>query len=60
MTTTNANEKTIIKVTSTDTVCCPPKEQTLWNQHPRVYLDLGKSGEVDCPYCGNHFKLQAE
>ncbi|MDH5433661.1 MAG: zinc-finger domain-containing protein [Gammaproteobacteria bacterium] len=38
-------------------VCCPPKEQEVWNQHPRVYLDLAKNGEANCPYCGNHFEM---
>ncbi len=60
MTTNSTNEKTTIKVTSTDSICCPPKESTLWNQHPRVYLDLDESGEVNCPYCGNQFILKAE
>nr|WP_298685464.1 zinc-finger domain-containing protein [uncultured Dongia sp.] len=26
--------------------------------HPRVFLNLGKDGHVDCPYCGKHFVLQ--
>lgn len=24
--------------------------------HPRVYLDLSKTGEVYCPYCSKHYK----
>ena len=58
--TNNTTEKTSIKVTSAESICCPPKEQALWNQHPRVYLELGKSDEVNCPYCGNHFILQKD
>lgn len=27
--------------------------------HPRVFLEMGDKGEVDCPYCGRHFKLSA-
>ena len=23
--------------------------------HPRVYLNLGDGGRIDCPYCGRHF-----
>lgn len=23
--------------------------------HPRVFLNLGDDGKVDCPYCGRHF-----
>ena len=25
--------------------------------HPRVFLDMGASGSVDCPYCGRRFEL---
>jgi uncharacterized Zn-finger protein len=25
--------------------------------HPRVYLDLGVDGTVDCPYCDRRFVL---
>lgn len=27
--------------------------------HPRVYLNLGDVGQVECPYCGRIFKLKA-
>ena len=27
--------------------------------HPKVYLNLGKEGHVDCPYCGKRFVLAA-
>ena len=23
--------------------------------HPRIYLNLGKKNEIDCPYCGKKF-----
>lgn len=26
--------------------------------HPRVYLNLGKDGSVECPYCGKTFILK--
>lgn len=25
--------------------------------HPRVFLDMGHAGSVDCPYCGRRFEL---
>ena len=25
--------------------------------HPLVYLNLGKDGTADCPYCGRHYVL---
>ena len=28
--------------------------------HPRVFLDMGHSGDVDCPYCGRRFVLSGE
>ncbi len=27
--------------------------------HPKVYLNLAKTGQIDCPYCGKHFVLKA-
>ena len=42
-------------------VFCPnPKaEMKLWNGHPRVYLDVGRSGSAKCPYCGTVYQLKA-
>jgi len=53
-------EKTIFVSKDSLPACCPPKDQAHWNLHPRVYLALNKAGEADCPYCGNHFQLQAD
>ena len=41
-------------------VCCPdPKAgMTLWNTHPRVYLNMA-TGEARCPYCGTLYRLKA-
>lgn len=41
-------------------VFCPnPKaDMKLWNNHPRVYLDVAKTGEVKCPYCGTEYRLK--
>lgn len=47
-----------IEVTANDLpLACPRPEDPLWSQHPRVYLDVVKTGAADCPYCGNHFEL---
>ena len=42
-------------------VFCPsPKaDMKLWNTHPKVYLDVAKTGEARCPYCGTVYKLKA-
>ncbi len=26
--------------------------------HPRIFLNLGDDGEIDCPYCGRRFVLK--
>lgn len=26
--------------------------------HPAIYLNMGDSGHVDCPYCGRRFVLK--
>ena len=42
-------------------VYCPsPKaDMKLWNSHPKVYLDVAKTGEAKCPYCGTVYRLKA-
>jgi uncharacterized Zn-finger protein len=37
---------------------CPNPKMTLWNHHPRVYLDLTATGEAKCPYCGTAYQLK--
>jgi uncharacterized Zn-finger protein len=41
-------------------VFCPsPKaDMKLWNNHPRIYLDIAASGAAKCPYCGTVYKLR--
>ena len=41
-------------------VFCPsPKaDMKIWNSHPKVYLDVGRTGEAKCPYCGTVYKLK--
>jgi len=42
-------------------VFCPsPKAaMKLWNGHPRVFLDVARTGEARCPYCGTVYRLKA-
>jgi uncharacterized Zn-finger protein len=42
-------------------VFCPSTkaDMKLWNSHPKVYLDVAKTGEAKCPYCGTVYKLKA-
>ena len=30
----------------------------IWDGHPKVYLDVAKTGEAKCPYCGTVYKLK--
>jgi len=34
---------------------CPTSDAPLWSRHPRVFLDVTKTGEVLCPYCGTKY-----
>ena len=57
-------EKTInqarhIEVTEKDLpLHCPTPSMMLWNAHPRVFLDIAKTGEALCPYCGTRYALK--
>jgi uncharacterized Zn-finger protein len=31
----------------------------LWNTHPKVFLDVAKTGSAKCPYCGTEYALKA-
>lgn len=47
-----------IEVTAEDLpLHCPGDKAPLWSLHPRVFLDVTKTGEVKCPYCGTDYKL---
>lgn len=36
---------------------CPMPSMKLWNNHPRVFIDVVTTGEAKCPYCGTVYKL---
>jgi uncharacterized Zn-finger protein len=38
---------------------CPMDGMSLWNSHPRVFLPIEATGEVECPYCSAIYKLVA-
>jgi len=40
-------------------VFCPNPKMPLWSNHPRVFIDVAKTGEGRCPYCGTAYKLAA-
>ncbi|MBY4895446.1 zinc-finger domain-containing protein [Cupriavidus sp. AU9028] len=37
---------------------CPTPNTPAWNYHPRVFLDIGDTGQAKCPYCGTVYKLK--
>ena len=39
---------------------CPQPNAPLWSQHPRVFLDVLKTGEVVCPYCSARYVFKGE
>ena len=40
-------------------VFCPnlKADMPLWSAHPKVYLDVARTGEAKCPYCGTVYRL---
>ena len=42
-------------------VFCPSPlaNMTTWNTHPKVFLDVAKTGSAKCPYCGTEYALKA-
>ena len=33
-------------------------DMKLWNNHPRVFIDVAHHGEGRCPYCGTVYRLK--
>ena len=63
MSTPASTPRSVVEVTAADVqgpgvVFCPNPKQALWSNHPRVYIDVAKTGEGRCPYCGTVYKLK--
>ncbi|MEY2837916.1 MAG: hypothetical protein RJB60_215 [Pseudomonadota bacterium] len=63
MSTNATSPKAVVEVTAADVqgpgvVFCPNPKQALWSNHPRVYIDVAKTGEGRCAYCGTVYKLK--
>ena len=39
---------------------CPTPATPLWNMHPRVFLEITRTGDILCPYCGTHYVFKGE
>lgn len=37
---------------------CPPRDDRVWDVHPRVYLPIEETGQILCPYCGTLYVLK--
>ena len=58
-TTQTENTQREIEVTAADLpLHCPTPAMLLWNAHPRVFLQVEKTGTALCPYCGTRYNLK--
>jgi len=59
--TENHDRTQAIPVTASELpLYCPQPDAPLWARHPRVFLNLTKSGEAVCPYCSAHYVFSGE
>ena len=55
------SEKREVELTAHDLpLHCPQPGAPLWARHPRVYLDVTKTREASCPYCGTHYVFKGD
>lgn len=48
-----------IEVTAQDLpIYCPGPNAPQWSMHPRVFLDVTKTGNAKCSYCGAEYHLK--
>ena len=38
----------------------PQADMAVWNSHPKVYLDVARTGEAKCPYCGTVYRFKGD
>jgi uncharacterized Zn-finger protein len=60
-----AKKQTVVELRASDLngnggVFCPSPVagMKLWNTHPRIFLDVARTGEARCAYCGTIYKLR--
>jgi len=56
--------KAVVELSAADlvgpgVVFCPNPKMALWSNHPKVFIDVVKTGEGKCPYCGTVYRLKA-
>ncbi|OUW04798.1 MAG: hypothetical protein CBD16_01630 [Betaproteobacteria bacterium TMED156] len=56
---TSSPPRKIVKVSKfSEIIYCPTKEDSNWNSHPKIYLNIGKMKHASCPYCGTKFVIE--
>lgn len=59
MSSTTTPKDEIILLEATDLpLHCPGPKAPLWSMHPRVYIDITKTGSATCPYCSARYQLK--
>jgi len=55
----NAQEQDIIYVGAEDLpLYCPGPKTPLWSMHPRIYIEVAKTGVAKCQYCSARYALR--
>lgn len=50
-----------VTVTAQDLpLACPRPQAPLWARHPRIFLDVLKTGAATCPYCSTTYRFVGE
>ena len=60
----NTPRTAVVEVVAADlqghgVVACPNPKMPLWSTHPKVFLEVAKTGEGKCPYCSTVYRLKA-
>jgi uncharacterized Zn-finger protein len=57
----NQDKTRRVEVTAQDLpLHCPQPGAPLWARHPRVFLDVLKTGQATCPYCSATYVFTGE
>lgn len=55
----NAHPAAVVVTAQDLPLTCPRPDTPVWNQHPRVVIDL-HNGEGKCQYCGTVYHLEGD
>ena len=51
----------VVEVTEADLpLHCPTPKSSMWDMHPRVFLNVVKAGQMLCPYCGTRYVYKGQ